>query len=195
MNLSLHQFQTWRDCNRSSVVACSHAVPVTVENPLATVTLSSLLELVAALMGCSDLPLDTQSNCGMMLVLLVVVLDSTGGEWFKVSFSSQVNSTNSIEWSISWGANINSGSQEILDFLWDLKIHCCVHKRPLDVPLGRGIQSKSSCPTSFIAILFVPVNIVKVKGPCPFWHIKMYWNLIKFGYMEKAGLIIPHSNV
>jgi hypothetical protein len=53
-------------------------------------------------MGCSDLPLDTQSNCGMMLVLLVVVLDSTGGEWFKVSFSSQVNSsTNSIEQSIS----------------------------------------------------------------------------------------------
>jgi hypothetical protein len=121
-----------------SVFACSHTVPVTIETHPATVTLSSLLELVAALMGCSDLPLDTQSNCGMMLVLLVIMLDNTKGEWFKVSFSSQVNSsTNFIEQSISWGANINSCSQEILGFLWDLKIHCFVHKRPLDLSWTR----------------------------------------------------------
>jgi hypothetical protein len=66
--------------------ACSCAVPGVIETQSAADTLSSLIELVAALMNYSDLPMDTHANCGLVLVLLVVLLDSTGGEWYKVSF-------------------------------------------------------------------------------------------------------------
>jgi hypothetical protein len=70
--------------------ACSHALPDVIETHPATDTLSSLLELVAALMSYSELPMDTHINCGMVLILLVVLLDSTGGEWCKVSFFKSI---------------------------------------------------------------------------------------------------------
>jgi hypothetical protein len=62
-------------------------LPDVIETRPAADTLSSLLELVAALMCYSELPMDVHINCGMVLVL-IVLLDSTGGEWSKVSFSS-----------------------------------------------------------------------------------------------------------
>lgn len=76
---------------------CSHAEPDIETHPAAD-TLSSLLKLVATLMGYSDLPMDTHATCGMVFVLLVVLLDGTGGEWHKVCFISPFNSTsNAIE--------------------------------------------------------------------------------------------------
>jgi hypothetical protein len=76
--------------NEVLLYACSHALPDVVETHPATDTLSSLLELVAALMSYSDLPVDAHNNCGMVLVLLVVLLDSTGGEWCKVSLLKSI---------------------------------------------------------------------------------------------------------
>jgi len=79
------------------VDACSHAEPGTETCPAAD-TLASLLELVATLMGYSDLPMDTHAMCGLVFVLLVVLLDGKGGEWHKVWFVCPLNSTsNSTE--------------------------------------------------------------------------------------------------
>jgi len=79
------------------VDACSHAEPGTETHPAAD-TLASLLELMATLMGYTDLPMDTHAMCGLVFVLLVVLLDGQGAEWHKVCFVSPLNSTsNSTE--------------------------------------------------------------------------------------------------
>jgi hypothetical protein len=79
------------------VDACSHAESGTETHPAAD-TLASLLELVATLMGYSDLPMDTHAMCGLVFVLLVILLDGKGEGWHKVCYVSPLNSTsNSTE--------------------------------------------------------------------------------------------------
>lgn len=93
--------------------ACSHAEPGIETYPAAD-TLSSVLALVAALMGYSDLPMDTHATCGMAFVLLAVLLEGTGGELHKVCFISSFNSTsNSIE-QVPSETNDSLGSHQIL---------------------------------------------------------------------------------
>jgi len=61
-----------------------------------------------------------------------------------------VELTNSMEQSTSWEANSHSASQEIPHLLWNLKVHCYVHK---------GLQLTPSHPVSLRSILVLPSHL------------------------------------
>ena len=62
------------------------------------------------------------------------------------------NNNNSKQHSPSWEAEKFSDSQEITRILWNPKIHYCIQKCPLPVPIQTQLISFHTSPSHFLKI-------------------------------------------